>query len=165
MLDIRNAQIEDLDEISAVESKCFPPNEAASKESLKERLEVFPNHFWLLERDGKLVSMVNGLVSDSEVLTDEMYEDAHLHQEDGKWQFLFGVETDPDYQGKGYASILMKEVIKDCVNDSRNGIVLTCKEKLIPFYESLGFTNQGISKSQHGGETWYQMIMDLRNAI
>lgn len=165
MLDIRNARLEDLDEISELEAKCFPANEAASKEALEERLKKFDNHFWLLERDGKLVSMVNGLVSDKEELTDDMYQNADLHQEDGQWQILFGVETDPAYQGKGYASILMKEVIKDCIDDSRSGIILTCKKELIPFYENLGFVNKGLSGSHHGGETWYMMEMDLKNEI
>lgn len=39
----------------------------------------------------------------------------------------------------------------------RAGVVLTCKERLIPYYERFGFRNEGLSASTHGGETWYQM--------
>lgn len=165
MLEIRNASLKDLDEIDRLEHACFPPEEAASRESLKQRLEVFPNHFWLLERDGKLVSMVNGMVTDESELKDDLYENAGLHNESGQWQMLFGVETDPQFRKKGYASILMKEVIKDCTNDSRNGIILTCLEEYIPFYEKLGFVNKGKSSSRHAGKTWYQMELDLKDEI
>lgn len=165
MLDIRNAVPADIDEIVRLESACFPEEEAASRAVLQKRLEVFPNHFWLLERDGKLVSMVNGSVSDNAKWDDQLYSDPSLHQEDGKWQLLFGVETDPAFRRKGYASILMKEVIKDCINDSRKGILLTCLDEYVPFYEKLGFTDMGTANSTHGGQKWHQMELNLEEEI
>lgn len=165
MLEIRSARVDDLDQIAELEQKCFPAAEAADRNTIKERLNVFPNHFWLLERDGKLVSVVDGMVSDSGHLDDRMYEDASLHQEDGKYQMIFGVETDPQFRGRGYAQILMKEVIKDCINDSRKGIILHCKDNLVPFYSKLGFHLEGESGSTHGGEKWNRMIMNLENEI
>lgn len=161
MLELRNASLKDLDAISRLEEACFLPDEAASREKLKARLEVYPNHFWLLERDGRLVSMVNGMVSDEDDLHDEMYENANLHDEEGKWQMMFGVATDPAFRKKGYASILMKEAIKNCREDSRKGIKLTCKEEYLPFYEKLGFKNMGVSGSRHAGQIWYLMELDL----
>lgn len=163
MLEIRSARPDDLDRIYSLEKECYPQAEAAGYEALNERLNVFPNHFWLLERDGQLVSMVNGMVSDKPDLEDEMYEKAVLHDEDGSYQLIFSVATSPEFTGRGYASILMKEVIKDCIEDSRKGIILLCKDKYLPFYEKLGFQNQGRSKSTHGGETWNIMKMDLEN--
>lgn len=161
MLEIRNATEKDLDMLTELEHACFPADEAASREMLNDRLASYANHFWLLERDGELVSMVNGMVTDDHDLDDSMYADASQHNESGKWQMLFGVETLPKYRRKGYASILMKEVIKDCNEDSRKGIVLTCKEEYIPFYEKLGFVNKGRSISSHAGKTWYLMELEL----
>ena len=161
MLDIRNASIKDLDRIYDLETACFSPAEAATYEALKQRLEVFPNHFWLLERDGELVAMVNGMTTNNEKLEDRMYRDASLHNEDGKYQMMFGVETRPDQRRKGYASILMKEAVKDCRNDSRKGVILTCKEEHVPFYEKLGFVNKGVADSNHANEVWYLMELDL----
>ena len=161
MLDIRNASIKDLDRIYELETACFSPAEAATYDALKQRLEVFPNHFWLLERDGELVAMVNGMTTNNGNLEDLMYRDASLHNEDGKYQMMFGVETRPDQRRKGYASILMKEAIKDCRNDSRKGVILTCKEEHVPFYEKLGFINNGVADSNHANETWYLMKLDL----
>jgi ribosomal protein S18 acetylase RimI-like enzyme len=100
---IRNATIEDLDMITAVESECFPPAEAATKESIKKRLEVYSSHFWLLLEEDQLISFVNGMVTDEENLRDEMYEDASMHNEDGKWQMIFGVDTIPSHRRQGYA--------------------------------------------------------------
>lgn len=165
MLDIRNAKPGDLDTIAELEQTCFLEAEAATREQLEDRLNIYPNHFWLLERDGKLVSMVNGMVSSKEELTDDMYQDASLHQEDGSWQMLFGVETDPKFRHRGYAAILMKEVIKDCINDSRKGIILNCKDELVPFYEKLGFVNKGKAPSEHGGHAWNFMEMNLEKEI
>ena len=61
------------------------------------------------------------------------------------------------YRKQGYASTLIDHVIKEAKAQKRKGVVLTCKEKLIPFYEKLGFINEGISSSVHGNTVWYQM--------
>lgn len=60
---IRQAKRHDLDEIANLEKLCFPEEEAASKAAFFERLSVYANHFWLLEKDGHIISMVNGMVT------------------------------------------------------------------------------------------------------
>ena len=59
---IRKATMEDLNQIVVIASLCFPSNEAASKKTLRERLEVYPDYFWLLKEDGKLIGFIDGLV-------------------------------------------------------------------------------------------------------
>ena len=107
--------------------------------------------------DERLVSFVNGLATNQPDLTDEMYKNACLHNEGGAWQMIFGVGTVPDQRGKGRAGELLRFVISEAEKQGRSGLVLTCKEKLIPFYSKFGFLNEGLSKSEHGGEVWYQM--------
>lgn len=41
-------------------------------------------------------------------------------------------------------------MIEDAKFHSRSGVVLTCKEHLIHYYEKFGFENEGISGSEHG---------------
>ncbi|KAG4098619.1 acyl-CoA N-acyltransferase [Neocallimastix lanati (nom. inval.)] len=156
---IRTATIEDLDAVAAVEAECFPPAEAATKEAFEKRLIHYGNHFWLMFNDeGKLISFVDGFVTDEPDLTDEMYEKAEMHNEQGKWQMLFGVNTIPAYRRKGYAGELIKRAIQDAKDQGRVGLVLTCKDKLVPYYAKFGFKNEGKSdKSQHGGVEWNQM--------
>ena len=154
---IRKATESDLDGIALLESTCFPESEAATIESLSERLKVYSNHFLVTLYGEKIISLVDGLVTDEEDLTDEMYENTSLHDEDGKWQMIFGVETHPDFRGKGLAKAAVSEFIKQAEDEGRLGLVLTCKEELLDFYEDLGFVNEGLSKSSHGGAVWYQM--------
>jgi len=156
-MNIRLATMQDLDEITAVEAVCFPPAEAADREAFRKRLEIFPNHFWVMEMDGKIISVINGMVTNIPVLTDEMFADASMHKEDGKWQMIFGVETLPEYRNSGYIRELMNRVIEDTRKAGRKGLMLTCKEELIPFYEKFGYVNEGVSMSKHGGAVWYDM--------
>lgn len=156
-MQIRKATIEDLEAITTAEAASFPAAEAASKESFAARLAVYPNHFWLLYDGDTLVSFVNGMATDMPDLSDDMYADAALHREDGKWQMLFGVVTIPAYRRLGCAEQLLRQVIADARAQGRAGLVLTCKEKLIPYYAKFGFVSEGSSASVHGGAVWYQM--------
>lgn len=154
---IRTATIADLDRISELESLGFPPAEAASKERLRARLSTFPECFWLYEEDGVILGYVAGGCFNTDILTDEMYADVSFHDPKGRWQMLYSVCTHPDYCHRGIASKIMKRVESDCRERGREGIILTCKEKLIPFYAQLGYQKEFLSSSTHGGATWYQM--------
>jgi len=162
MMHIRHAAMQDLAALTAIEAACFPAAEAATEESLAARLEVYPNHFWLLEDlDGTIVSFINGMTTDEPLLRDEMYEHAALHDEHGAWQMIFGVNTLPDRRRKGYAGLVMQQVIADAKAQGRKGCVLTCKDGLLSYYEKFGFQNEGISKSVHGGVVWYDMRLTI----
>ncbi len=155
---IRNASIKDLEAVAAVERMCFPAAEAAPKEELEERLKYYPDHFQLAFDGDKLVAFVDGFVTDESDLTDEMYENADMHNENGSWQMIFGVNTIPEYRNCGIAAMLINRVIDDAREQGRKGVVLTCKEKLLHYYAKFGFVNEGVTdKSVHGGVKWYQM--------
>lgn len=162
-MNIRTATMADLQKITQVEAICFPPAEAATEESFKARLEVYPNHFWLLEDGGKLISFINGMVTNEMTIRDEMFEEALLHEEDGAWQAIFGVNTLPEYRRKGYAGMLMKRVIEDAKAQGRKGLILTCKKEKIDYYARFGYESLGVSKSVHGGAVWYDMVLHLEN--
>lgn len=157
-MNIRNGRISDVDELTAIEAECFPAAEAAERKSFEERLNYYADHFWILEDDnGKIISFVNGMVTDEEHLTDKMYENASMHNENGAWQMIFGVNTLPEYRKKSYAETVLRRVIDDAKKQGRKGLVLTCKEKLIHFYGKLGFVDEGVSDSEHGGVVWHEM--------
>lgn len=154
---IRTATMADLEAIAAVEAECFPPAEAATKEEFASRLEHYAQHFWLMFDEAKLIAFVDGMVTDVADLSDEMYAKAELHNPDGAWQMIFGVNTIPTYREQGYAGELIKAAIADARAQGRKGLVLTCKEKLLHYYAKFGFINEGVSSSTHGNVLWYQM--------
>ena len=155
---IRTAVEQDLDAIAAVEAECFPAAEAATRAEFAERLRYYGNHFWLLWEDETLAAFVDGMVTDAADLTDAMYADASLHNENGAWQMIFGVNTLPEYRKRGHACELIRRAIADARQQGRKGLVLTCKERLIAYYAKFGFVDEGVSeKSTHGNVRWHQM--------
>ncbi len=157
-MNIRHATKHDVSAIYEVEAKCFPPSEAASEKAFTERIESYGNHFWLMHENDKLIAFVDGFVTDESDLTDEMFADAAMHNENGAWQMIFGVNTLPEYRNNGYASELLRRAVDEAREQGRKGVVLTCKDRLLPFYARLGFVDEGITdKSTHGNAVWHQM--------
>lgn len=162
-MNIRYATMADLDDIASVESECFPVLEAATKEEFDQRIKYYGNHFWLMFDEDKLIAFVDGFVTDEADLTDDMYENASMHNENGAWQMIFGVNTLPEYRRCGYAKELIKKAILDARKQNRKGLVLTCKESLVPYYSKFGFVDEGITdKSTHGNVLWHQMRLDFK---
>ena len=160
-MNIRKATLNDLKAVTEVEARCFPAAEAAGEKDFEKRLICFPNHFWLLEDEGKVIGFINGIVTDKMVIEDEMYENASLHKEDGDWQTIFGLDTLPEYRRQGCAAMLMNALIEEAKEQGRKGCVLTCKDKLIHYYEKFGYKNLGVSESVHGGVVWYDMRLEF----
>ena len=47
--------------------------------------------------------------------------------------------------------------VEQARQQGRKGLVLTCKEHLLHFYGKVGFVDEGISDSTHGGAVWHKM--------
>lgn len=155
---ITYAEEKDIAAIAAAEAACFPPAEAATEQEFVERIKYYGNHFWLLYDADKLIAFVDGFVTDEPDLTDEMYENACMHNENGVWQMIFGVNTLSEYRKRGYAGELIRRAIADARQQSRKGLVLTCKDRLLAYYAKFGFVDEGVSeKSTHGNVQWHQM--------
>ena len=58
--------------------------------------------------------------------------------------------------------MLVRRLTEEARARGRLGVVLTCKERLVPYYASLGFENEGLSSSTHGNVAWYQMRLTFR---
>ena len=142
-LRIRTATMDDLEMIAAVEAECFPAAEAATREEFAKRLQHYSDHFWLMFEGEKLIAFVDGF--------------AELHNEYGAWQMIFGVNTIPACRRHGYAGELICRAIQDAKKQGRKGLVLTCKDRLVPYYAKFGFVNEGVSDSAHGNVVWNQM--------
>lgn len=158
---IRQVTAADLDAVAQVEAVCFPAAEAADRESLRQRIAAFPESFFVAETEGRVIGFINGCVTNERTIRDEMFEDAGLHDPNGAYQAIFGLDVVPEYQHRGLASRLMRHLIADAAAKGRKGLILTCKARLIGFYETFGYRSLGISASVHGGAVWYDMILEV----
>ena len=158
---IREAELNDMDALCRVENTCFPPAEAALRVTFESRLRTFPQRFLVAEQDGEIVGLINGCCTKEPYLADELYEKDCPHDLIHPWQTVFGLAVLPEYQHRGFARALMAALVGWCKEGNQIGVILTCKEEKIPFYQSMGFFCRGISDSSHGGATWYDMIMEF----
>lgn len=118
---IRKVTIDDLDLVTHVEATCFPPAEAATREAFMERLKYYAGHF-LIAFDGDTpIGFIDGFVSDDEILTDEMFEDASLHNPNGAWQMIFGLNTMPEYRNRGVGGRLIEAFHRPCERRKAKG--------------------------------------------
>ena len=159
---IRNVKAEDLDQVTEVEALCFPAAEAATEEPFRKRIETFPESFLVAENEsGKIIGFINGCVTDERTIRDEMFEDSGLHRADGMYQSVFGLDVIPEYRRQGVAADLMNHLIQTAKARGKKGMILTCKDRLIHYYEKFGYRSLGISGSVHGGAVWYDMLLEF----
>lgn len=159
MLNIRFATVEDAKVLSEIENASFPSAEACTLENFEKRLAVFADHFLILEKEGRPIGLIDGMVTDQETITDDLFADATLHKPDGAWQSVFGLAVVPKERRQGFAALLMMNFIELAREQKRRGVILTCKEELIDYYAQFGFESTGLSQSVHGGVAWYDMVL------
>lgn len=158
---IRQVRPEDLDAVTEVEAGLLPKGGSSDRASFEARIKAFPDSFFVAEEEGRIVGFINGAVVNETTIRDEMFEDVSFHNGTGNYQSIFGLDVIPEYQHHGLASRLMRHMIEETKKRGKQGLILTCKDRLIGFYETFGYRNLGVSESVHGGAVWYDMILEL----
>ncbi|WP_042462763.1 GNAT family N-acetyltransferase [Neobacillus dielmonensis] len=161
MVKIRNVKMADLPELVVIENLCFTKEEAATKESFEQRIQMIPDSFFVAEADGGVVGLVNGPVTTANYITDDLFSQTQPNPLFGGHQSILGLAVLPSYQNQGIASALLNHLEKQANAKSRETVTLTCKQNLIQFYEKHGYVNKGVSNSEHGGGVWYNMVKKL----
>lgn len=154
---IRKAKAEEGPVLAQIEKECFPAAEAADEVSICGRLKTFPDKFFVAEQKGKVIGFINGAVTDKAYLPDEMYHDNSLHLPNGAYQTVFGLDVLPEYRCRGVAAKLLETMISAAKEEGKKGVVLTCKDRLVHYYEKFGFVCHGKADSTHGGASWNDM--------
>ena len=155
---IRQVTAADVDAVTRLEAKCFPPHEAPGREVFARRIAAFGDSFFVAEQDGEILGMINGCVTDQPRILDAMYQDESLHRPEGAYQTVFGLAVDPDFRRQGITSQLMRYFIQLAKERGKAGLVLTCSLDKIPFYERYGYENEGCFKTDSDGD-WYRMVL------
>lgn len=162
-INFRQPVMADLDQIIAIEQTGFTPEEAATKEAMAERIEVIPDSFVLaVNEDDDILGYVVGPVIAERYLYDDLFSSTVSNPSEGGYVSILSLIVHPDFSGHGIGSKLLQELERQARASKRLGITLTCLEELIPFYERNGYTNEGVSDSTHAGETWYNLVLDLK---
>ncbi|MDE7019150.1 MAG: GNAT family N-acetyltransferase [Lachnospiraceae bacterium] len=146
-----------------IEKICFPPNEACTEAMMKERVAKAPELFLVAvdRENGRIAGFLNGIATNEYSLRDEFFTNAQLHETDGKNIMLLGLDVLPEYRKQGLAKEIMFQYLRREKERGTRSVVLTCLESKVKMYEKMGFSNQGISVSEWGGEQWYEMRYTL----
>jgi ribosomal protein S18 acetylase RimI-like enzyme len=160
---IRTVLPQDLDECFLVETSGFPPEEAATRETIRLRIDTFPQGFFVAEMDGRVVGMLNSASTDKADISDEELKQLIGHDPHGKNMVVFALAVLPEYQKRGIARQLMSRFVEVARQQQKQNVLLMCKRHLIAYYESMGFALVGLSQSTHGGAEWHEMRLVLMN--
>ena len=158
---IREASIIDLNRCYEIESTAYAGDEAASREKIRTRIEVYPEGCLVLEFEGEIAGLVNSGATDNVQLSDEAFKELVGHDPNGKKIVIMSVAVHPDFQRKGLAGKLIIEFIAKMKAMAKSEIFLICQTGLVDMYASYGFEYIGVSDSEHGGLDWHEMSLSL----
>ena len=161
--EFRSINQDEADQAVRIEQICFPPNEACSEKSMKERIKKVPELFLVAvdKETGKLAGFLNGVATDEDSFRDEFFTDASLYKTDGKNVMLLGLDVLPEHRGQGLARELVSRYSERERKNNRRMLYLTCLDVKVDMYKKMGFKDLGIANSTWGGEEWHEMTLDI----
>ena len=159
----RDIRMEEKEEVTEIEQICFPPNEACSARSMKERVETAPELFLVAEdtETGKIAGFLNGLSTKETIFRDEFFTEIHLYDPAGENVMLLGLDVRPEYRRQGLAREIVRQYAEREKKNGRRRLVLTCLESKVEMYQKFGFRDLGMANSTWGGEVWHEMDYQL----
>lgn len=158
---LRQATPADLPRLIAIENACFTPDEAATPAAFALRLQCIPDSFWVAELAGQVVGLVNGPVVGERYIRDELFRQLGANPATGGHQTVLGLAVDPVHRKLGLGRMLLAQLEAVARAAQRETVTLTCLHDRVPFYEALGYANEGPSASAHAGEQWFNMVKPL----
>jgi len=159
----RPATGDDLTVIAEIESNSYPPDEAASPEILRYRVENAGDYFLVGCSAGsgpggadEIVSYVCGTLIKGETLT---HESMSTHDADGDTLCIHSVVTEGGHRRKHIGTKTLKAYMRwiTTATPQVERVLLLCKRNLIGFYEGAGWKMVGESDVVHGKDQWYEM--------
>jgi len=158
---IRNAVPADLARCYEIEQSAYAGDEAASRENIAKRIDVWPTGFIVLERAGRVAGFINAGAAFDVELSDQEFKALVGHDPAGPNVVIMSVAVHPDFQRQGLARALMVEFIARMRALGKHRIWLICQAGLIDMYASFGYEYLGPSASDYGGHSWHEMALTL----
>ncbi|MDY5022566.1 MAG: GNAT family N-acetyltransferase [Blautia sp.] len=165
-IEYRNVHADEAEAATAVETACFPANEACTLPIMKERVRLAPELFMTAtdKDNGEMVGFITAIATDEHHLRDDFFTETSLHNPEGKYMMILSLAVLPEYQRQGIARALMEELLKGQMGTKRKAAVLTCVPANVELYKKMGFSDQGVSDSAWGGELWHEMTFSLEKS-
>lgn len=160
---MRAAKEQDLDRCFEIETVSYSGDEAATREKILKRIATYPEGFLVLENSEEIMGFINSGATHKVELSDEEFKELIGHNPSGEHIVIMSVVIHPKYQGKGMASLLMNHFIHSMKQLGKTEIFLICQTELINMYAKYGFIHLGESDSDHGGMSWHEMSLSLKN--
>lgn len=148
--------------VYAIEAQCFSKAERDSNEIIYQRAVTCGDCFWVLENEdnGEIIGFINAMPTEQQDFTEDVFTDLSLYNQQGPWVMLISLDIAPKYQKQHLSRDFIastNKILRD--RGIYKGGVFICKERLVPYYTTFGFVDEGISKCRHGGAQWHQMRM------
>ena len=157
----RQAVPSDADRCFEIETTAYEGDEAATREKIATRIRQYPQGFLVMELDDRIIGFINGGCAYDVVMSDEAFKELIGHDPAAPNVVIMSVVIDLTYQGRGYASLMMRTFVSQMAAMGKQAIHLMCKERHVALYERLGFRYVRPSTSDHGGMTWHEMELTL----
>lgn len=158
---LRQATPADLPRLIAIENACFTPQEAATPAAFAQRLQCIPDSFWVAVLEGRVVGLVNGPVVNERYIRDGLFRELGANPASGGHQTVLGLAVDPACRQLGLGRRLLAQLEAVARAAQRATVTLTCLQDRVPYYEALGYANEGPSASAHAGAQWFNMVKPL----
>lgn len=156
----RPARPSDTDALADLESRSYPADEAASRDTIAFRLANAPACF-LAAIDGEhVVGFVCGTRARGARLTHASMAE---HVPDGESLCIHSVVVEDSRRRTGLGSRMLTAYLAHLRAEVPEAVraLLICKEHLIGFYAAAGFELIGPSQVVHGQDPWFEMGQPL----
>jgi ribosomal protein S18 acetylase RimI-like enzyme len=157
----RQATPADVDHCYDIEITSYEGDEAATREKIATRINRYPEGFLCMELDGEVIGFINAGCAWEVVMSDEEFKELVGHDPAAPNAVIMSVVIHPNYQGKGYSSLLMREFVAHLTEMNKKTIHLMCKDRHVDLYAHFGYQYIKPSASDHGGMAWHEMMMTL----
>src|SRR3546814_14405512 len=111
-----------------------------------------------MERDGQVAGFSNSGCAQEVAMSDEAFKELLGHDASAPNVVIMSVVLDPAFQGKGYATLLMREFIGRMRGMGKTSIHLMCKQRHVELYDRFGYRYVRPSAFGHCGMPGHDQV-------
>lgn len=157
----RQAVPADADHCFQIEISAYEGDEAATLPKIRKRIADYPQGFLVMQAAERIIGFINSGCAHAVAMSDEAFKELVGHDPEAPNVVIMSVVIDPAFQGRGYASVMMRTFVDHMRQAGKRSIHLMCKERHVGLYARQGYQYVKPSASDHGGMSWHEMQMRL----